>query len=161
MTARQMANGMTTTMRWSARMIGLFSIGLYFLFIIESGVRIVPALSWTDLRGIPLFLALTMAVVGLVIAWGWEALGGFLALAGGSLILALVYTESGTGMTFTAALLALPLLTAGLLHLTCSVWTTLAAQPGARAPQAVKSSGRMLTSTARCRLDTRKRPAHV
>jgi hypothetical protein len=161
MTAQQIAGGLRNTMRSSARLIGLFSIGLYFLFIIESGVRIVPSLSWTEFRGMPLFLALTVAVVGLVIAWGWEALGGFLALAGGASILTLAYTASGPGMTFTAALLALPLLTAGLLHLAGAVWTRLAPQPGARAPQAIKSSRRVLTSTARCRLDTRKRPAHA
>ena len=148
-------------MRWSARMIGLFSIGLYFLFIIESGARIVPLLSWTDFRGMPLFLALTMAVVGLVIAWGWEALGGLLTLAGGFLILTLVYAASGPGTAFTAALLALPLLTAGLLHLVCSAWTILTAQPDTRAPQAVKSNPRVLTSTAQCQLRTQKKHAHA
>ena len=97
-------------MRGSARLMGLFSIGLYLLFIIESGARIVPVLSWSDFRGMPLFLALSVAVLGLVIAWGWEALGGFLALAGGASILALAYAASGPGMTFTATLLAwLPL----------------------------------------------------
>ena len=161
MTANQIAGNLRTAVRGSARLIGLFSIGLYFLFIIESGVKIVPLLSWTDFRGMPLFLALTAAVVGLVIAWGWESLGGFLALAGGTLILVMAYAASGPGMTFTAALLALPLLAAGLLHLVCSVWTRLTAQPGARAPQVIKSSRRVSTSTARCRLDTRKRPVHA
>ena len=71
-------------MRRSARVIALVSIGLYLLFIIESGARIVPFLSWNEFRGMPLFLALTVAVIGLLIAWGWEALGGFLALAGGA-----------------------------------------------------------------------------
>ena len=56
-------------MRWSARMIGLFTSGLFALFLIESGARILPALSWNSLRGVPLFLVLTMAVVGVIIAW--------------------------------------------------------------------------------------------
>ncbi len=148
-------------MRGSARVLGLFSIGLYLLFIIESGLRIVPMLSWSDFRGMPLFLALTVAVLGLVIAWGWEALGGFLALAGGASILALAYTASGPGMTFTATLLALPLLTAGLLHLVCSIWTRLSPQPETRAPRTVKSNQRVRTSTAQCRLNTQKRQAHA
>ena len=161
MTAKQIVGGLRTTMRGSARLIGLFSIGLYLLFIIESGTRIVPMLSWSEFRGMPLFLTLTMAVVGLVIAWGWEALGGLLALAGGASILALAYAASGPGMTFTAALLAWPLLAAGLLHLVGSVWTRIATQPDAPAPQAVKGSRRVRTSTAQCRLNTQKREAHA
>jgi hypothetical protein len=161
MTAKQITGNMRTVLRGSARVIALFSIGLYLLFIIESGARIVPHLSWSEFRGMPLFLALTMAVFGLVIAWGWETVGGLLALAGGASILTLAYAASGAGMTFTAALLALPLLAAGLLHLVCSVWTRLTAQPAARAPQPVKSNRRVLTSTARCRLDTQKRQAHA
>jgi hypothetical protein len=64
-------------------------------------------------------------------------------------------------MTFTAALLAVPLLAAGMLHLAGAVWTRFAAQPSAPAPQAVKSSRRVSTSTARCRLGTQKRPVHA
>jgi hypothetical protein len=161
MTAKQIASGLRTTMRGSARLMGLFSIGLYLLFIVESGLRIVPMLSWSEFRGMPLFLALTVAVLGLIIAWGWETLGGFLALAGGASILALAYAASGPGMTFTAALLALPLLAAGLLHLVGSVWTGLVAQPDAPVPQAVKSSRRVRTSTAQCRLKAQKRQAHA
>ena len=161
MTAQQIAGGFRNTIRSSARLIGLFSIGLYFLFIIESGARIVPALSWSNFRGMPLFLALTMAVVGLVIAWRREALGGFLALVGGASILTLVYLASGAGMTFTAALLAWPLLASGLLYLIGSVWTRLAAQPAAYTLQAVKCNRRLRTSTAQCRLETQKRQAHA
>ena len=161
MTTKQITSGLRTTMRGSARVIGLFSIGLYLLFIIESGLRIVPMLSWSEFRGMPLFLALTVAVLGLVIAWGWETLGGLLALAGGASILALAYAASGAGMTFTAALLALPLLATGLLHLVGSVWTRFAAQPTAPAPQPVKSSRRVRTSTAQCRLRAQKRQAHA
>ena len=157
----QTASGLRTAMGWSARVIGLFSIALYLLFIIDSGLRIVPSLSWSEFRGMPLFLALTMAVLGLVLAWGWQALGGFLTLAGGASIVALAYASSGPGMTYTAALLALPLLTASLLHLVCSAWTRLSAEPEIRAPQPIKSSRRVLTSTAQCRLRTQKRHAHA
>ena len=161
MTAKQIVGSVRTVMRGSARVIALFSIGLYLLFIVESGVRIVPFLSWSELRGIPLFLALTTAIIGLVIAWRWETVGGLLALAGGTSILALAYAASGPGMTFTAALLASPLVTAGLLHLICSVLTRLTAQPATRAPQPARNSQRVLTSNARCRLDTQKRQAHA
>jgi hypothetical protein len=109
----------------------------------------------------PLFLALTVAVLGLVIASGWQALGGLLTLAGGVSIVALAYAGSGPGMTFTATLLALPLLTAGVLHLTCSIWTRLSAQPETLAPQPVKSNRRVQTSTAQCRLGTQKRHVHA
>jgi len=151
MTARQMANGMTTTMRWSARMIGLFAVGLFGLFLIESGARIVPALSWSDLQGMPLFLALTVAVAGVLIAWKQEAIGGLMSFTGGALILALAYLASGTGMTFTAFLLAAPLLSAGLLHLACSLGTRLSALHLDRAPQAIRSGRWALSSTAQAR----------
>lgn len=162
MTAKKIAGGLRTAMNRIARMIGLLMIGLYLLFIVESGLKIVPLLSWSDFRGIPLFLALSVAIVGLVIAWGFQAWGGLLSLAGGASILVLVYTGTGPGMTFTAAVFALPLLTAGLLHLVCSVWNTLAPQPvSAPTPQAVKSSRRVRTSTAQCRLSAQKRQAHA
>ena len=157
----QTASGLRTAMGWSARVIGLFAIGLYFLFIFDSGLRIVPTLSWSEFRGIPLFLALTVAVLGLVIAWGWQVLGGFLTLAGGASIVALAYAASGPGMTFTAALLALPLLTASLLHLVCSAWTRLSAQPETRAPQPVRSRQRIPTGVRQCRLKPHKKPAHA
>ena len=148
-------------MSWSARVIGLFSTGLYVLFIIDSGLRIVPVLSWSEWRGMPLFLALTVAILGLIIASGWQALGGLLALTGGASIVALAYAASGPGMTFTAALLALPLLTAGLLHLVGSVWTRSSGQPETSAPRPVKSNRRVRTGTAQCRLKAQKRQAHA
>ena len=161
MTTKQISSRVRTVMRWSARAIGLFSIGLYFLFIIDSGLRIVPMLSWSEWRGMPLFLALTVAILGLIIASGWQALGGLSALAGGASIVALAYAGSGPGLTFTAALLAMPLLTAGLLHLVCSVWNRLSPQPEPRAPQSIRSSRRVSTGARQCRLRTQKKQAHA
>lgn len=120
MTAREFGNGLVTGMRWTARSVGLFASALFVLFFVESGARMLSALSWSDLRGIPLFLALTLAIAGVLVAWRREAIGGAMSLAGGLMILVLVYLASGSGMTFTALLLALPLLIAGALHLACS-----------------------------------------
>ena len=72
---------------------------------------------------------------------------GALSLAGGLMILALVSLASGSGMTFTAFLLALPLLITGTLHLACSVGPALALLVHGQETQA-KESGQWVFSCA-------------
>lgn len=147
MTTREIGNGSVTGMRWIARLVGLFACGLFALFIVESGVRVLTALSWSDLRGVPLFLALVLAIAGVLVAWRRETIGGALSLAGGLMILALVYLASGSGMAFTAFLLALPLLITGTLHLACSVGPALAPLVHGQGTRA-KESGQWVFSSA-------------
>ena len=118
-TTRQTASGWIRSLRWVARSIGLCVAALFVFFMFESGARFVPALPWADPQGMPLFLALLVAVAGLLLAWHHEAVGGIIAVAGALLILALVFLGSGPGMLLGALLFTLPLLAAGCLYLGC------------------------------------------
>lgn len=117
--------GLTKAMRSSARVVGLLASGLFLLFLAESGVTLLPALSWTSTRGMPLFLALTLAMAGVLIAWRWETVGGALAVIGALAVVQLVYLGAGLAMVPAAGVLVLPPLVAGILHVTCG-WRTRA-----------------------------------
>jgi hypothetical protein len=105
--------------RWAARSIAVCVAALFAFFMIESGARLVPGLSWTEPQGMPLLLVLLAAVAGLLVAWRREAVGGLMAVAGALAILALVYLGSGPAMLLGALLFTLPLLVAGCLFLGC------------------------------------------
>ena len=122
-------NRLTKGMRWSARVVGLLACGLFLQFIIESGARVLPALSWDSPREMPLLLALVMAVAGVLVAWRWEAIGGAMALVGSLAIMVMVYLESGSTMIIAAVILTLPLAVAGALYLGCCWRTRTAALP--------------------------------
>ncbi|HSR33172.1 MAG TPA: hypothetical protein VLY63_21615 [Anaerolineae bacterium] len=116
-------NGWTSVMRWSARVIGLLASGLFLLFLVEAGPRVIPALSWSEPRGIPLLVAMVLAVVGVLIAWRWELAGGVMAVAGAAAIVGLACIGSGMELFSCAFLLTLPLLVASALFLGCC-WRT-------------------------------------
>lgn len=118
-TIRQMTSRRIRFLRWVARSIGLCVAALFVFFLIDSGARLLPALPWTEPQGMPLFLVLLAAVAGLLLAWRHEAMGGFLAVAGALLILALVFLGSGPSMLLGALFFTLPLLVAGCLYLGC------------------------------------------
>ncbi len=118
-TTRQMTGRWVRSLRWVARSIGLSVAALFVFFMVDSGARLLPALPWTEPQGMPLFLVLLAAVAGLLLAWRYEAVGGFLALAGALVILALVFLGSGPSMLLGALFFTLPLLVAGCLYLGC------------------------------------------
>lgn len=127
-TTSQRVSGWIRGMRWCARLVGLAIASLFVLFIVESGARVVPTLSWTSPQGLPLFLILVAAVAGVLLAWRWEAPGGAMAVGGALLILALVFLGSGPRMLLGALFFTLPLLAAGCLYLGC--WWQAGAQRG-------------------------------
>ena len=118
----QQKDGSTTAMRWTARILALLAVGLFVLFAVELGSKVFPTLSWGP-QGIPLMVALVVALAGVVVAWRWELVGGIMTVAGVAAIMALVCTGSGTDMLFCAFLFTLPLLVAGALYLGCC-WRT-------------------------------------
>jgi hypothetical protein len=121
--AQQIDNYLTIGMRWIARALGLLASGPFVLFLIYSGARILPKLSWSSPQGMPLFIVLAMATVGILIAWRWELIGGAIAVVCAIAISALVYTGSGLTV-FSAALMAsAPFFVAGVLFLACC-WKT-------------------------------------
>jgi hypothetical protein len=118
-------------MRWAARILGLISVGLFAWFAVEFGPEIIPTLSWTDPQGIPLLFFLAVALVGVIIAWRWELVGGAMAVVGAIGITALVCGGSGFDMLYCGILFTLPLLIAGILYLGCCWRTHAVAQQSA------------------------------
>ena len=118
-TAQQIDKYLTGGMRWIARALGLLASGPFVLFLIYSGARIFPKLSWSSLRGMPLFIVLAMATVGILIAWRWEMIGGAIAMLCAIAISALVYLGSGRGVILAALMISVPFFIAGVLFLGC------------------------------------------
>jgi hypothetical protein len=109
-------------MRWIARIVALIAVGLFVYFAVEMGARVFPTLTWGP-QGIPLLIAVVVALAGLLVAWRWELVGGIMTVAGVAAIMALVCIGSGTDMFYCAFLFTLPLLVAGALFLGCC-WRT-------------------------------------
>jgi hypothetical protein len=97
-TVQQIDKCLTSGMRWTARVLGLLASGPFVLFLIYPGARILPKLSWSNLRGMPLFIVLAMAMMSILIAWRWEMIGGAIAVFCAIAITALVYLGSGRGV---------------------------------------------------------------
>ena len=116
-------SGWTTAMRWAARILALIAVGLFVYFIIEFGTKVFPSLAWTNPQGVPLLIALVLALAGVVIAWRWELIGGLIAVGCSAAIIALVCAGSGPDMFLCAFYFTLPLLLAGVLYLGCC-WRT-------------------------------------
>ena len=122
-TVKNGTNGWTSVMRWTARILALVAGGLFAFFAIEFGGRVFPSLSLTNPQGIPLLLGLLVAILGALIAWRWELVGGIMAMAGAVIVMALICVGSGLDMLFCAFLFSLPMLVAGALYLGCC-WRT-------------------------------------
>ena len=120
---QQRGDGWTTAMRWAARLLGLVTVGLFVLFLVESGDKVLPALSLGSPQGIPLLLALLAALGGLLLAWRWEMVGGLMAMIGAAIIFGLVCLGSGFDMSLCAFYFTLPLFLSGALYLG-SFWRT-------------------------------------
>lgn len=121
-------DGWATAMRWIARFLALVAAGLFAYFLVEFGAKVFPSLAWTNPQGIPLLLALLLALAGVLIAWRWELIGGMIAVACSAAIIALVCAGSGLDMFLCAVFFTLPLLLAGALYLGCC-WRTRRAAP--------------------------------
>ena len=119
---KKTGNGGTTTMRWIARIVALIAVGLFVFFAVELGAKVFPTLSWGP-QGIPLLVALVVALAGVLVAWRWELVGGVMTVAGVAAIMGLVCLGSGIDMFYCAFLFTLPLLLAGGLFLACC-WRT-------------------------------------
>ncbi len=113
-------DGWTAALRWTARIFAVLVVVLLLWFLVESGTRVLAGLRLGQMQGLPLLLALAVAVIGVVIAWRWELVGGILALLGALAVIALVVAGSGVDTLTAALLFAAPLLVAGAFYLGCS-----------------------------------------
>lgn len=118
MTKAQKTNSRTVAMRWTARILAIAAAGLFVSFGMEFGPRVFSNLSW-GAQGIPLLAAVGMAIIGALLAWRWELLGGALTLGGALVTMMLVCAGAGLDMLLCALFFALPLLVAGALYLGC------------------------------------------
>lgn len=65
--------------RWTARIIGtLFVLSIVFIAIGESMPNPFTQPMWAQI----IFLALTLIMIGILIGWRWELLGGVISLSG-------------------------------------------------------------------------------
>jgi uncharacterized membrane protein (GlpM family) len=116
-------SGWTGPMRWTARILALIAGGLFLYFAVEFGARVFSDLSLTSPQGLPLLMGLLVALLGALIAWRWEMVGGLMAVGGAFAVITLVCAGSGFDMLYCAFLFTLPLLVAGVLYLSCC-WRT-------------------------------------
>jgi CHASE2 domain-containing sensor protein len=122
-TAQQTGDDLTCMMRGFTRALGLWASTPFVLFLIYSGTRVCPKLSWSSPQGLPLFVVLVMATVSVLIAWRWESIGGVIAVVCAIAINALVYLGSGRAMVYAALMSSVPYFVVGVLFLACC-WRT-------------------------------------
>jgi hypothetical protein len=128
-TVQQTGDPSTKTMRWIARILGLLASGLFLFFLICTGAEICPTLSWISPRGMPLFIVLAVAAVGVLVAWRWELIGGTMAALSAIVTSTLVYFGSGRAVLSTALMIGLPFFISGVLFLACCWRTRTAVTP--------------------------------
>ena len=108
-----------TVVRWTARIIGTLLLLLMAVFAIGEGV---PNPSILSPREILLFAALAMMILGQIVAFRWEGIGGILILSGFAFF-SIVNHRISLNVVFG------PWLLTGLLYLGCWWMKRRAASP--------------------------------
>jgi uncharacterized integral membrane protein len=103
--------------RWTASIAGTLMALFFLAFFVGEGFPNIFRLHWRESLSV---LALSAVVVGLLLAWIWEGLGGAVALAGMVLFMLLTGTR-GIGLLLVPAAI-------GLLHVVC--WWRLRSATG-------------------------------
>ncbi|MFC2046498.1 hypothetical protein ACFLTC_03140 [Chloroflexota bacterium] len=116
---RKEGNGWTKAMRGLARLLALIAGGLMILFVVETGPKALAELPWGSPQGMPLLLGVLVALVGVLLAWRWELIGGVMAVGGAVAVMALACAGSGFQLFRCALLFTAPFLMAGALYLGC------------------------------------------
>lgn len=117
--AQRTQDGWTQVMRCIARFVTLIAVGLFVLFAVEAGTKALSTLSWARPQGMPLLVALLVALLGVLIAWRWELVGSSIALVGALAMVGLVCLGSGTDLLLCSLFFITPLFVAGALYLGC------------------------------------------
>lgn len=110
---------MVGTVRWIARILALLMSVPFIYFLLFRSDQVVPKLSWRTPNQLPLFLAWVAIVVGILMSWRWEMLGGILIAVSAILIGVFGYLGCGSGELLTCLLVAGPYFLSGLLLLGC------------------------------------------
>ena len=114
------AVGLLLVLRWTARILGSVVLLLVAAFAVGEGV---PNPLAQPLAVNLLFIAIATMVIGLLVAWKWEVIGGTLILGGLGL-----FAIVNHGIRFN--LVFGPILAVGLLHLLCGILRSWKARPG-------------------------------
>lgn len=110
---------MVGTVRWVARILALLISGPFIYFLLFRSGQVVPELSWGAPNQMPLFLAWVAVVVGILMSWRWEMIGGLLIATSAILIGVFGYLGCGSGELLTCLFVAGPYFLSGLLLLGC------------------------------------------
>ncbi len=114
-----------TALRWSARMLSIFSVGVVLLFVFGEGFN----LAHFTVRELILSLFFPLGVcLGMILAWRWEGWGGGITVASlAAFYLAHRLMSPGFPRGLALVVLAAP----GFLFLLCSLWSrSTTKQPG-------------------------------
>lgn len=109
----------TFVLRGFALALGLLANMPFVLYLVSSGAKDWPALAWTEPQEAPLFLALTVALLGYLVAWRWPRVGGAVTTASAVAICALVFFSEERAHLPAALLLGIPMFVSGILSLVC------------------------------------------
>lgn len=105
-----------TILRWSARITGLLLVGMVLLFVIGEGglpdALHEPVTTQVELLGMAFML------VGFLVGWRWEGVGGALAIAGFAAFLVAEMVANGRPPRGAIPLFAVP----GILYLLSYGW---------------------------------------
>ena len=113
--------------RWTARIAGTLMALFFLAFFVGEGFPNIFRLSWRESLSV---LALSAVVVGLLLAWIWEGLGGAVALAGMVVFMLLIgFRGVATGLLLVPAAI-------GLLHVVCW-WRLRSAEMGWEVPRKI------------------------
>jgi hypothetical protein len=107
------------TVRWGARILALLVSGPFIYFLLFKSGEVMSALSWSDLNQLPLFVAWLAVIVGILMSWRWEMVGGLLTATSAILIGVFGYLGCGSSELLTCAVVAVPYFLSGLLLLGC------------------------------------------
>jgi len=107
------------TVRGIARILALLVSGPFLYFLIFRSGEVVPSLSWTVPNEMPLFVAWIAVIVGVLMSWRWQMIGGFVTAASAIAIGALAYAGCGAEEFSTCMVVAVPYFLSGLLLLGC------------------------------------------
>jgi hypothetical protein len=105
--------------RWVARVLVLLVSAPFLYFLLFRSGEVVPRLSWRVPNELPLFLAWVVVVVGFVISWRWEIVGGLVIAVAAVAIAILGVVGCGIDELPTCTLVAAPYLLTALLLLGC------------------------------------------
>lgn len=118
-TTQQTGDDLRCVLRGVALAVGLLANIPFVFFLADSAAKAWPQLPWGSPQGMPLFIVLAAALLGYLIAWRWQKIGGMIAVVCAIGILTLVYLGSGHVLLYAALMISVPLLVAGVLLLAC------------------------------------------